>query len=197
MNVFDEMASRYDTEERAQVANIIAGALRPRLQNHKSKAGIDYGCGTGLVGLQLAGCFQSLLLVDASQQMIEQVRHKLKQSQIQNADTLCSDFSKGLPPGLCADTVFMAQVLLHIPDVQRILARLYSLLRPGGQLLIVDFNKEESIVSDKVHNGFVQQQLMQQVRQAGFAKVEAETFYHGSKIFMHRDASLFLLEAEK
>lgn len=29
------------------------------------KKAIDYGCGTGLVGLQLAGCFGSLLLAGA------------------------------------------------------------------------------------------------------------------------------------
>lgn len=159
MGIFDGMAGRYDTEERARIAGIIADELRAQVGDGAELDAIDYGCGTGLVGLRLADSFRSLLLVDASPAMIEQVQEKIARAGLANADTLCADFSLGPPPGCRADIVFMAQVLLHIPDTGNILRRLGTLLDSGGRLLIVDFVREESIPSDRVHNGFIPEEL--------------------------------------
>ncbi|MDL2253896.1 class I SAM-dependent methyltransferase [Ruminococcaceae bacterium OttesenSCG-928-I18] len=197
MGIFDEMAARYDTPERVEMANAIADVLRPRLVNCAAKSGIDYGCGTGLVGLQLADCFKNLLMVDASSEMIAQVRAKVLRRGLKSTDVLCADFMVKIPPGLSTDVIFLAQVLLHIPDTDGILYQLYRVLNPGGRLMIVDFDKETSILSDKVHNGFVQTEFIGLVKQSGFTDVSAETFYRGKGIFMGRDASLFLMEALK
>ena len=48
-NVFEQMAKRYDTEERMELAKIIVKEVRPELRNSKSKSLIDYGSGTGLI----------------------------------------------------------------------------------------------------------------------------------------------------
>lgn len=197
MSLFDEMASRYDTGERAQVADIIAAQIRKRVHGCGQKAALDYGCGTGLVGLQLADCFESLLLVDSAPQMLAQVRQKIEDRHLANASTLCADFLADVPLGLSADIILMAQVLLHIPDTGAILRKMHGLLNPGGRLLIVDFNKKESITHPKVHNGFHQVELMGRMAEVGFVNMRAETFYHGRNLFMNQDASLFLLDAEK
>ncbi|WP_157081399.1 hypothetical protein [Neobacillus soli] len=47
-NVFDQMAKRYDTEERMELAKVIVKEVRPESRNSKSKSLIDYGSGTGL-----------------------------------------------------------------------------------------------------------------------------------------------------
>lgn len=197
MGVFDEMAARYDTPGRDEVAGVIAGALEKRIGPAADKAAIDYGCGTGLVGLRLAGRFASLLMVDSSPQMIEQVRGKIEAAGLTNVDTLCADFSAALPKGLSADIIFLAQVLLHIPDTAGVLRRLYRLLHPGGRFFIVDFDRDEAIVHERVHGGFVQADLIALAEATGFEAAKAETFYHGKSLFMNRDASLFLLEAGK
>ena len=196
MGIFDEMADRYDTPDRIQVADVNAKAL----QNHighsgKEKTAIDYGCGTGLVGLQLAGCFRRLLLVDSSPEMIRVVQKKIAESGFSNVQTLCTDFSIGTPPGLSADIVFLVQTLLHIPDTEAILRHLHGLLNPGGHLLVVDFDKNEAVSSDLLHNGFLQADLAAQMRRIGFADVSSKTIYHGKNIFMNQDASLFLMDA--
>lgn len=86
--------------------------------------------------------------------MISQVNQKISRSNIQNAATLCFDFEQGNLSYLHSDYIFMAQVLLHIKDVAPVLSRLYGVLKEGGHLLIVDFDKNDSVVSDIVHNGF-------------------------------------------
>jgi hypothetical protein len=87
--------------------------------------------------------------------------------------------------------------LLHIKDVSGILSRLYDVLNEGGRLFIVDFDKNETIVSDMVHNGFAQRDLIDRVVAAGFVKAEASAFYRGRGIFMGKDATMFILEAQK
>lgn len=195
MGVFDEMASRYDNEERARVAGIIAAEIRGTLGDTQSQTAIDYGCGTGLVGLPLAGCFRQLLMVDSSPQMVELLQGKIERDRLTNVRALCADFAAGVPEDLQADIIFMAQVLLHIPDTQHILRQMRRLLPSCGRLIIVDFDKEESIDHPLVHNGFVQEDLMALARGAGFSAAQAHTFYHGQRLFMNQDASLFLLEA--
>ncbi len=194
---FDLVAGQYDTPERVRVTNIIADAIRPRIENGAQKSAIDFGCGTGLVGLKLLEDFRSVLFLDASANMVEVVRQKLRRARIPNAEVLCCDFEEDSPSDIQADYILMAQVLLHIRDIEPLLARLYAALREGGHLLIVDFDKNEAVVSSEVHNGFVQDDLMSLLKRLGFAAVCSETFYHGENLFMGQDASLFLMDAVK
>ena len=197
IELFDQMAESYDTGERARIAKIIAQAIRSQVGEARDKSALDYGCGTGLVGLELTDVFGSIMLVDASERMVRQVRKKIGAAGLKNADAHCFDLMGEVSLKLTVDYIILAQVLLHIPDVTAILSRLYSLLNEGGHLLIVDFDKTEAVVSDMVHNGFDQQELTRRCTSVGFAGATAETFHIGEKYFMGKDASLFLLDAVK
>lgn len=194
---FEMIANVYDTPERLQIAKVSSGAIREYLVDAKNKGAIDFGCGTGLVGMNLLHDFHSVLFLDTSQNMIHQVEQKISNSNIQNAAVLCFDFEKESLPDLHADYIFMVQVLLHIHDVEVVLSRLYDVLNVGGHLLIVDFNKNENVVSDMVHNGFDQRALTDSMTKIGYRNIQSKTFYTGSKLFMGQDASLFILDSQK
>lgn len=197
MDKFEMIANIYDTPERVQIAKVSSDAIRKHLVDAKSKNAIDFGCGTGLVGMNLLNDFKSILFLDTSQNMINQVKQKIASSNIENADTLCFDFEIDNLSDLHADYIFMAQVLLHINDVELVLSRLYEVLKESGHLLIVDFDKNEKIVSDMVHNGFDQMELTEVMTKIGYRDIQSKTFYTGSKIFMGHDASLFILDSQK
>jgi predicted TPR repeat methyltransferase len=194
---FDAMASRYDTAERSKVAEAIAEQIRRNVHNAADKYAIDYGCGTGLVGLRLLDVFKHIVFVDAAPNMAKMVKQKIDAGHIINADVLTCDLSVDYPPDLKSDYIILAQVLLHIKGIAHLLLRLHSVLNDGGHLLIIDFDKNSEIDSEDVHNGFEQEELAAQARMAGFAKIKSSTFYHGSKMFMNKDASLFMLDAVK
>lgn len=141
--------------------------------------------------------FRSVTFLDTSQNMLRQIEQKMAEAHIQNAATLCFDFEKAFRSDIRADYVIMAQVLLHISNVEPVLSKLYEVLNPDGHLLIIDFDKNKEIASDMVHNGFDQGQLINLMNQMGFKDVSAKTFYTGSKIFMNQDASMFILDAKK
>lgn len=194
---FEMIANIYDTPERIQIAKVSSNAIREYLVDAKSKNAIDFGCGTGLLGMNLLNNFHSMLFLDTSQNMINQIRQKISDFNIQNADTLCFDFEKEGLSDLRADYIFMAQVLLHINDYKFVLSRLFDVLNEGGHLLIVDFNKNENIVSDIVHNGFHQDELTNMMTKIGYENIQSKTFYTGNRIFMGQDASMFILDAQK
>jgi ubiquinone/menaquinone biosynthesis C-methylase UbiE len=194
---FDMIANRYDTSERVQIAKVSSDAIKEYLIDTKSKAAIDFGCGTGLVGINLLNEFRSMLFLDTSQNMLNIIDQKIFDSNTLNASTLCFDFEKSTQPGIHADYIFMAQVLLHIQDFESVLSRLYDILNFEGHLLIVDFNKNAQVVSDMVHNGFDQEQLKEIMSKIGYKDIQTKTFYNGSKLFMGQDASLFILDAKK
>jgi len=190
-NVFEQMAKRYDTDERKQLATIIAKHVRGKLKNSKTKSLIDDGRGTGLVSLALSDLVDSLLLVDSAEQMLEVAKAKISRSGSTNVDVLYSDFTKATPK-LKSDIVLMSLVLLYIPETEKILREIYSILNKNGMLIIVDFDKNDKIDHPKVHNGFEQEELKRQLSEVGFTSTEITTFYHGQRIFMGKDASMFI-----
>lgn len=195
-NVFEQMAKRYDTEERMELAKVIVKEVRPELRNSKSKSLLDYGSGTGLISLELSDLLDSILLVDSSKQMLEVAKAKISHKGITNSKVLYSDFTQETPE-LKADIVLMSLVLLHIPDTKKILQELFHILNNGGKLIIIDFDKNDKINHPKVHNGFSHEELKKRLSEVGFKSIEMKTFYHGKRIFMNQDASMFISNSIK
>lgn len=196
-DIFDRMARRYDTPERIKTARIIGQAVRNELSGAQAQSVMDYGCGTGLVGFTLIDTVGSMLFVDASPQMIAIVQQKIEDQHIDNARALCADFLVDPPTHTMADYILLSQVLLHVRNFSTLLKTLYRALMPGGHLILVDFDKNERVASDMVHNGFDQQALLQLLLGIGFDSATSHTFHEGERLFMQQDASLFIMHARK
>lgn len=195
-SVFDALAKRYDTSERQDLARIISSQLKEHLVGTPIGQLLDYGAGTGLVSLPLANLANSLVLVDASQEMLALADHKIKKNGLGQTQTLVADFTKTVP-SIHADVIIVSLVLLHIPETTKILKALYECLTPDGRLMIVDFDYNAKVSHPLIHSGFNQADLQKKLAESGFHDVTSDTFYHGSAIFMNQDASLFLATAYK
>lgn len=195
-NLFEQIATKYDTRDRIELARVIATEVRTELQDSQSKTLMDYGSGTGLVSLELCDVVQSILLVDSAKQMLELAKAKISRKAITNAQVLYSDFTKAASEHK-VDIVLMSLVLLHIPDTKKILQQLFHILNEGGKLIIVDFDKNENVFHPKVHNGFVHEELKEILAEVGFKGTKFRTFHHGKSIFMNQDASMFISSSLK
>jgi ubiquinone/menaquinone biosynthesis C-methylase UbiE len=204
MTNFDLIAENYDTDARTERAKAVADEIRKHVIDGKNKSAIEFGCGTGLVGLELLDSFDSIIFMDSSAGMIKQVEQKLLNMNTEKSQAICCDLTEGVPDNLSADYIFSSLVLHHIVDTKAILTRLFSLLNKDGHLLIIDLNIEDGSFHSNHnnydgHNGFEQPILKELVLKVGFKKAEIQTFYHGKK-FVNENAipySLFILDAVK
>lgn len=75
-NKFEMIAELYDTPERIQLSKVSSDAIGEYIADAEAKTAIDFGCGTGLVGMNVLDRFRSVLFLDASPGMIRRVERK-------------------------------------------------------------------------------------------------------------------------
>jgi ubiquinone/menaquinone biosynthesis C-methylase UbiE/DNA-binding transcriptional ArsR family regulator len=100
---------------------------------------VDLGTGTGRMLEVLAPAYRRGVGVDSSREMLAVARSRLAaagvaQAQVRLGDIGALDSSIGP-----ADVVIIHQVLHYFDDPGRMLAQARRLLKPGGEILIVDF----------------------------------------------------------
>ncbi|CAD2071529.1 S-adenosylmethionine-dependent methyltransferase [Jeotgalicoccus coquinae] len=192
-NIFNRMAKKYDNEQRIELAHTVAAEMRKYLPADSNKTLLDYGCGTGLIGLQFTDNFKHLIFSDISEGMMEVVGEKIEEGNIRNAETRAVDeLNEGE-----ADIIIVSLVMIHVPEYKELIKQLYTLLSESGQLFIADFDKNDTVYHEKVHNGFSHDEMHSALIDAGFKTADIKTFYHGENIFMNKDASMFIASAVK
>ncbi|MFE7749974.1 trifunctional class I SAM-dependent methyltransferase/NUDIX hydrolase/VOC family protein [Streptomyces sp. NPDC057428] len=96
---------------------------------------LDLGCGTGSLALLVAGQGHRVTAVDRSPRMVEQARAKLAGT---GTEILVGD--AGLPPvgNRRFDVILARHMVWLIPDPDAALRHWFSLLRPGGRLVLIE-----------------------------------------------------------
>jgi len=204
MNVFDLRAKDFDTDARIERSTLFANEFRLHINNGDNKSAMEFGCGTGLVGFQLLNCFNSVLFVDSSRGMIEQVKRKLIILEKSTEIAVCCDLMKDSPNEFNVDYIFSSLVLHHIKDTKTILSRLYTALNKNGHLLIIEINADDGSFHAETpnydgHNGLDQSILVNLALEVGFREANTNTFLHGNKIVngIEKTYSFFILDAMK
>lgn len=190
--MFDKKAETYDTAEKEIVAQTIRRELLRFVQEPNAQL-LDFGGGTGLITIPLAKHFRELLIVDQSQGMLAQADKKILARELENVHLIHGD-EDSLPSEL--ETIFSCQVMHHIHDLESTLQKMKNALIPQGQLIIVDYVKNESL-ADQHHHGFDVDALEKQVATLGFTDIASKIIYEDDHLFRNQYAQLFLLRAVK
>ncbi|WP_436855523.1 class I SAM-dependent DNA methyltransferase [Staphylococcus caeli] len=196
---FESIAQKYDAPERIQLAQIIAQETNQLLEGSQHRSLLDYGGGTGLVTLNIDHHFEFVTLMDASPKMIDIFRTKVEALGKTSITTFTGDVlsDETTLVNSTYDVIFLSLVLLHSGDYQALLKKLATHLNDGGQLILVDFDKNERINHPKVYNGFEQSDIRNVLEQSGLTNISTHTFYTGDYIFMNQRASLFIASGMK
>ncbi|MFW5857382.1 MAG: class I SAM-dependent DNA methyltransferase, partial [Planctomycetota bacterium] len=169
---FDEAAAGWDEKpERVALARSVADAIAEHVPLPPTTRALEYGCGTGLVGLALAPRLGRLTAADSSEGMLGVLREKLQRGAADNVDPVRLDLQTDPPPAGPFDLVFSSMTLHHVEALDRVLAAFAGLLAPGGRLAVVDLEAEDgSFHGDRVdveHHGFAPDALAERIRKAG------------------------------
>jgi ubiquinone/menaquinone biosynthesis C-methylase UbiE len=111
----------------------------------------DIGAGTGLYTMPMAaavGPDGAVYAVDISPDFLRFIAGRATDSGMDNVCTvLGTQDSPQLPPG-SVDLVFICDTYHHFENPPAMLAAIHRALRPGGRLVVIDFDRREGVSSD-------------------------------------------------
>jgi predicted TPR repeat methyltransferase len=92
---------------------------------------LDLGCGTGLVGAEIAPYSASLVGVDLAPNMIELARERRIYTELRCADLMTVLADEAARPGFY-DVITAADVFIYVGKIDAVVAAIRQVLRPGG-----------------------------------------------------------------
>jgi SAM-dependent methyltransferase len=155
MNRFDlEALSWDDLPRRVELAKAVVKEVAPFVEN---KRVLDFGCGTGLVGLNLAPFAKEVIGIDTSSKMVEKFNEKAKKLNL-NAKAYQKDIFE-IDENF--DVVVSSMTIHHIKDINALSKKLYSIT---DEVFIADLDKEDGSFhtrgnDDVMHFGFSKEEL--------------------------------------
>ena len=182
---FNREASKWDENpQRRALALSVAQAIITTIKPEKNMNALEFGCGTGLVTLEIAPLVKKISAVDTSIEMLAVLQDKINASGITNIETRSLNLSSSSEsdfPEKSFDLIYSSMTLHHIDDTAGFLNRISILLSPGGILTIADLDLEDGMFHDdpleKVHHGFERRELAALFYDAGLQALSFETIY--------------------
>ncbi len=139
----------------------------------------DLGAGEGLVSQLLAHRARQVWCIDNSPRMVEVGTELAKKNNLANLSYKLGDIEHVPLPDKSVDLAILSQALHHAQHPQVAVNEAHRILRPGGQLLILDLNEHEFEKARELYAdvwlGFKESALHSFLKKAGFAKVEVTT----------------------
>jgi predicted methyltransferase len=166
-----EFIQKFEGESReiaAQAKEIVAACrLKPGM------AVADVGAGTGLFTRMFAAAVGEkgkVFAVEIAPTFLRHIEKTCEEKKIKNVQTiLCDQYSTKLPKN-SVDLVFICDTYHHFEFPQRTLQTIHDALRPGGQLILIDFHRIKGKSSEWVlgHVRAGQEVFVREITAAGF-----------------------------
>jgi ArsR family transcriptional regulator len=139
----------------------------------------DLGAGEGLVSQLLARRAKRVWCIDSSPRMVEVGSALAEKNGLANLSYKLGDIEKVPLPDASVDLAILSQALHHARHPQTALAEAFRILRPGGELVVLDlkehgFEKARELYAD-LWLGFRENTLHEFLELAGFESVEVAT----------------------
>ncbi|MHB1618211.1 MAG: class I SAM-dependent DNA methyltransferase [Metallibacterium sp.] len=184
---FDTIAADWDDSPmRRAMAGGVVTAIAAAVPLQAQWQALEYGCGTGLVGAQLAPRLRHLLACDLSPGMLAVLDEKARATGLDNLHTRVLDLTREAPPAQRFDLIFSSMTLHHIPDVSALLRVFHGMLADDGWVALADLDAEDGSfhspdVPGVAHHGFERAELARWLQAAGFRDISARTAHTAEK----------------
>lgn len=173
-NRFDTMASSWD--ENPVVLKLTKAVARKIIEHvplDNSMRALEFGCGTGLVTVQLAYKVGTVTALDSSEKMLEELSRKLEMMDIGNVFPHMVDIAQDTLPAGPFSFVFSNMTMHHIDRVGSLFKQVYDCMAPGGGFAVADLDTEDGSFHGDMegvfHHGFPRDGFISLLENAGFS----------------------------
>jgi predicted methyltransferase len=174
-----EYTQKFEVESREVFAN-----RKKIVQECNLKPGMavaDIGAGTGLftrLFAEAVGPKGKVYAVDIAPNFIRHIENTTHEAGLKNVvGVLCTQTSAKLPPQ-SVDRVFICDTYHHFEFPHKTMASIREAMKPGGQLVLIDFHripgKTKEWTLNHVRAG--QEVFVKEIEASGFRKVEEKEF---------------------
>jgi ArsR family transcriptional regulator len=136
----------------------------------------DLGAGEGLLSELLARRCKKVIAVDNSEKIVAFGIAKAKKNHLKNLEFRLGNLQNPPIEAESVDLAILSQALHHAEEPGKAIAGAYGILKPGGQILILDLAKHNF---DRAHElygdrwlGFAESDLHRWLEEAGFKRIE-------------------------
>lgn len=138
----------------------------------------DIGAGSGYFSFRFSRHVGQgrVYAVDVSPDMILHMNRQIRDREIKNVTTVLAPPDDPLLPNASLDRIFICDSWHHIDKQTEYLALLKKLLKPGGQLVMIDFQKHELPLGPPMAMKIAREDLVRQLEGAGFHLLREHTF---------------------
>jgi ubiquinone/menaquinone biosynthesis C-methylase UbiE len=152
-----QLASRPATEwtktleSPERIASLRTDEVIARLNVKPGDVVADLGAGTGLFALPLARAVTSgrVYAVELDEEFLTQIRGKAKTENVTNIVPVLGKFTDPALPARDVDLAFFHDVLHHVENRAAYLKSVAGYLKPGGRIVVIEFNPGDSPHKDQ------------------------------------------------
>ena len=167
-----ELIERFESPERDayQKPNEVINYLG----NLENKTIMDIGAGSGYFSIPLADEAKKVIAADVNQEFLDYIKNRVEDNNIKNIEVRKIPYdSPDLKEGE-VDMVLIVNTYHHINNRSDYFSKVKQGLTTDGELIIIDFFKTEVPVGPKVNHKFSIDEVMAELKVAGFESFEIE-----------------------
>lgn len=177
---FNQAAAEWDKGDmRQNIAQGVFETIASRIALLPHMEILDFGAGTGLLSFKIAPQVRTVVGVDLSEKMLEQMA--AKNTPALNVRPLCRDIMAE-PLSERFDGIVSSMAMHHVEDTKKLFETFYLHLKRDGFVAIADLEAEDGTFhshgNEGVHHfGFERDTLRQTIQAAGFKNVRFNVAY--------------------
>jgi arsenite methyltransferase len=139
----------------------------------------DIGAGSGYFTFRLGhhvGNNGKVYAIDVSPDMILHLNRRVRDLKAMNVSSILADPDDPLLPERSVNRFFFSNSWHHIENHTKYLSLMKTMLKPGGEIIMIDFQKKELPVGPPMQMKIAREDLIKQMEGNGFRLAKEHTF---------------------